>query len=126
MLVGVGLNLAPHAPQELHEHDAVAAENYQGLGALCPEVTLQMAQAKVIAALEVAYNTWCLKGMGPTLELFDQAHALLGAQVRAHNGDGRDMVGWVTGIAADGGLTLQCDGEPVTIYAGEVTRVRAL
>lgn len=126
VLVGVGLNLAVNAPQELQRSDPEAASRYVGLGSLCPGVKLEAVRHGVIQALEAAYTAWCDNGMGPTLEVFARYHALLGLQVRAHNAQGHGTVGEVTGIAQDGGLQLLCAGELVTVYAGEVTRVRPL
>lgn len=125
VLVGVGLNLAPEAPAALEAADAAAAARYVGLCGLCPEITLEQAQKAVLHALEAAYDAWCAHGMAPTLALFARAHALQGVQVRAHNPAGRDTLGVVTGIAANGGLELLGADGPVTLYAGEVTRVRA-
>lgn len=124
VLVGVGLNLAPEAPPDLVDSDAVAAQRYVGLNALLPHVTLAQAQQAVLHALEAAYTQWCTEGLAPTLALFARCHALLGLQVRAHNPHGHDTMGVVTGIAADGGLQLLSNGVTVTIYAGEVSRVR--
>jgi BirA family biotin operon repressor/biotin-[acetyl-CoA-carboxylase] ligase len=122
VLVGVGLNLAPKAPQAL-QTDA-ATPPYVGLRALCPSVTPQLAARQVADALEAAYGAWQRQGLGPTLRVFAQYHALANAQVRAQDLSGRAIVGQVLGVAADGGLVLSVGGHTTTLYAGEVTRVR--
>ena len=111
VLVGVGLNLASQPP-------------YIGLAALGLSQNPDAAARQVTDALEAAYDAWLGAGLGPTLKVFAEHHALAGARVRAQDLTGRAIVGEVLGIATDGGLMLSVDGHPTTIYAGEVARVR--
>jgi len=124
VLVGVGLNLAPKAPPALEAEAAAAMPPYVGLWGLCPNVGLTAAARQVTDALEAAYDAWLSEGLEPTRQIFARYHALQGAQVRAQDLGGRAIVGEVLGVAPDGGLVLSVDGQPTTLYAGEVTRVR--
>lgn len=123
LLLGLGINLAQ---AQAAATALAAAEAYVGLGDLGIDASAGALLPSLLTHLQAGYAAWQSQGMAATLATFRHHHALTHAQVRAQAADGSAIFGTVQKVMPDGGLVLATPTGELTIYAGDVRRVRTL
>ncbi|WP_051378085.1 biotin--[acetyl-CoA-carboxylase] ligase [Derxia gummosa] len=118
VVVGIGLNLAPHAA--LAEVTPPASDLATLAGRAVDARALVVA---LVAALEARIGRFAREGFGPSVAEFDALHAWQGRPVRLADAAGNELArGAVAGIAASGALRVTgADGRETEWKHGEIS-----
>ena len=116
VVVGVGINVASHPSEELLGRPATSLQSVSAEQVILEDVALVVMSAiKSVSGLESNDLFECLEQQWPKRDfLFDRP-------VTVSQSAGLELRGVAKGIAADGGLKVDCGGRIETVYAGEVS-----
>jgi BirA family biotin operon repressor/biotin-[acetyl-CoA-carboxylase] ligase len=117
-VIGIGLNIAAHAPQADASGAApVYGSGYAGLAEILPGIDAPQALHRIALPLWRALQAYEREGLAPRLSAWSARDVLAGRPVQAGT-----LQGIAQGIAADGALRiLAADGRSTTVNSGEVS-----